>query len=106
MPHFFDQPNNSDEGSIARNDAEIYAITEYLYSSNGDKENNNNSSEFIGNAENGEKLFNVVGCSGCHVVEEENISISNFDTHYDMHLSNYGYEVDSTGQNYEKMDFN
>jgi len=104
MPHFFDQPNNSDEGSIARNDAEIYAITQYLYSSNGDKEKNNNSSKFIGDAENGEKLFNVVGCRGCHVVEEENISISNFDAHYDMHLSNYGYEADSTGQNYEKMD--
>ena len=31
MPHFFDQPNNSDEGSIARNDAEIYAITEFCF---------------------------------------------------------------------------
>ena len=51
-----DQDNNSDENSVQRNNTEIFAITEYLYP-NGDKTNFNNSSEFIGNAENGEKLF-------------------------------------------------
>ena len=36
--------DNSDEESIARNNAEIYAITQYLYP-DGDKVKNNNSSK-------------------------------------------------------------
>ena len=42
MPHFFDQSNNSDEESVKRSNATIYAITEYLYP-DGDKENFDNS---------------------------------------------------------------
>ena len=103
MPHFFDQPNNSDKESINRNNAEIYAITEYLYP-DGDKKNFNNSSEYIGDAENGEKLFKAVGCQGCHVIEEESTSLVDINIEYDMHLSQYGYEIDTSGVGYEKMD--
>ena len=103
MPHFFNQDNNSDEESIARNNAEIYAITEYLYP-NGDKSGNNNSSKYIGNSENGEKLFNVVGCRGCHVVNEESVALGDIDIDYEMHLSKYGHEKDTSGVGYEKID--
>jgi len=102
MPHFFNQDNNSDEESIARNNAEIYAITEYLYP-DGDKSRVDNSSKYIGDAVNGEKLFNAVGCRGCHVIDEETIALGDVNVEYDMYLSNYGHEVDTSGIGYEKM---
>ena len=103
MPHFFNQPNNNDEQSINRNNAEIYAITQYLYP-DGDKKAINNSNKYIGDAENGEKLFNAVGCRGCHTVQENTTLLSNVDVDYDMYLSKHGYEPDSSGIEYEKMD--
>ena len=103
MPHFFNQSNNNDEESINRNNAEIYAITQYLYP-NGDKKIFNNSSEYIGDAENGEQLFKAVGCQGCHVIDGESTSLTDIDVEYDMYLSKYGYEVDTSGVGYEKMD--
>jgi len=103
MPHFFNQPNNSDEESVDRNNAEIYAITQYFYP-DGDKKTNDNSNKYIGDAENGEKLFNSVGCRGCHVVEEETTLLSDIDVEYEMYLSKYGYEPDTSGTGYEKMD--
>jgi len=103
MPHFFNQDNNSDENSVQRNNTEIFAITEYLYP-NGDKTNFNNSSEFIGDAENGEKLFNSVGCKGCHVIDNNITELGEVSLDYDLYTSNYGYEVDTSGTGYEKMD--
>jgi len=103
MPHFFNQPNNSDEESVDRNNAEIYAMAQYFYP-DGDKKTNDNSNKYIGDTENGEKLFNSVGCRGCHVVEEETTTLSNIDVEYEMHLSKYGYEPDTSGTGYEKMD--
>tara|TARA_Y100001968_G_scaffold262197_1_gene250368 strand:+ start:35204 stop:38164 length:2961 start_codon:yes stop_codon:yes gene_type:complete len=103
MPHFFNQHNNNDQESIERNNAEIYAITEYLYP-DGDKKNFNNSSKYIGDAENGEILFKAVGCQGCHVIEGESASLTDIDVEYDMYLSKYGYEIDTSGVGIEKMD--
>ncbi|MAZ68668.1 MAG: hypothetical protein CMG49_04810 [Candidatus Marinimicrobia bacterium] len=103
MPHFFDQSNNSDEESVKRSNATIYAITEYLYP-DGDKENFDNSNEFIGDAENGQKLFNAVGCQGCHVIETESTELGDVDVPYEMYISNHGYEPDTSGVGYEKMD--
>ena len=40
MPHFFAQENNSSDEMLKRNDAEIYAITEYLYKDAKFKKNN------------------------------------------------------------------
>ena len=67
MPAFFNQSNNSDSSSIKRNETEIAAIVEYLFP-NGDKKPTNQK-KYIGNKENGEKLFGVVGCKGCHIIE-------------------------------------
>ena len=103
MPHFFNQENNSDEASIIRNEAEIYAITEYLYP-DGDKMNYDNSSKYIGDANSGEQLFNAVGCRGCHVIDEEITDLGNLSLNYDLYTSDYGYETDTSGVGYEKMD--
>ena len=103
MPHFFNQPNNSDEESVIRSDAEIYAITEYLYP-DGDKIEFDNSDYYIGDAVNGEVLFKAVGCQGCHVVQEENVALGDMDLPYEMYTSDYGYEPDTSGVGYEKMD--
>jgi len=68
MPAFFGQSNNSDSLSVQRNETEIATIVEYLFP-NGDKKTSNDK-KYLGNKENGEKLFNVVGCKGCHIIEE------------------------------------
>ena len=68
MPAFFGQSNNSDSLSVQRNETEIATIVEYLFP-NGDKKISNGK-KYLGNKENGEKLFNVVGCKGCHIIEE------------------------------------
>lgn len=68
MPSFFNQTNNSDPESINRNDTEIAAIVEYLFQ-DGDKKNSGIDRKYRGNSERGEKLFDVVGCKGCHIIE-------------------------------------
>jgi cbb3-type cytochrome oxidase cytochrome c subunit len=68
MPSFFNQSNNSDIDSKLRNDTEIYAMTEYLFQ-DGEKMSRENDQDFMGNAEKGQELFDVVGCRGCHVIE-------------------------------------
>jgi len=68
MPSFFNQSNNSDIDSKLRNDTEIYAMTEYLFQ-DGEKMSRKNDQDFMGNAEKGQELFDVVGCRGCHVIE-------------------------------------
>jgi len=68
MPSFFNQSNNSDIDSKLRNDTEIYAMTEYLFQ-DGEKMSRKNDRKFMGNAEKGQELFDVVGCRGCHIIE-------------------------------------
>jgi cbb3-type cytochrome oxidase cytochrome c subunit len=68
MPSFFNQSNNSDIDSKLRNDTEIYAMTEYLFQ-DGEKMSRKNDQDFMGNAEKGQELFDVVGCRGCHIIE-------------------------------------
>ena len=69
MPAFFGQTNNSDSSSVKRNETEIAAIVEYLFP-NGDKKKKNEN-EYLGDKLNGEKLFNVIGCKGCHNINEK-----------------------------------
>jgi len=91
MPHFFEQENNSSPEMIRRNNSEIYAMTEYFFP-NGSHVMNN-SSTFIGDYESGEKLFNAVGCMGCHQVKdekEENLTFDNLP--YELYMSKFGYE--------------
>jgi len=67
MPSFFGQDNNSAPDVVKRNDTEIATITEYLFK-DGNKFSKKRSRKYLGSAENGEVLFNAVGCRGCHVV--------------------------------------
>ena len=54
MPHFFNQDNNSSPDMKSRNNAEIYAITEYLYKNNKNQDFlPENSAQYLGDAQNG-----------------------------------------------------
>jgi len=68
MPSFFNQTNNSDSESMKRNETEIATIVEYLFQG-GKQKRIQNESKYRGNSENGKKLFNLVGCKGCHIIE-------------------------------------
>ena len=67
MPSFFGQDNNSAPDMVKRNDTEINAITEYLFKE-GEHFTKKNDRKYRGNKENGETLFNAVGCRGCHII--------------------------------------
>ena len=71
MPSFFNQTNNNDHHSIKRNDTEIYAMVEYLFKDKQEVDRNQNHSKYLGDADNGQELFNSVGCMGCHTVALE-----------------------------------
>ncbi len=68
MPSFFNQANNSDMESIKRNDTEIATIVEYLFRE-GEKKQTSDLRKYGGNPDKGKKLFDVVGCKGCHIIE-------------------------------------
>ena len=70
MPAIFEQPNQESEEVTAYNNVEIAGITEYLFAGK-DRMKGSNSSRFLGDPINGEKLFNAVGCMGCHVSETD-----------------------------------
>ncbi len=94
MPHFFEQDNNSSPEMINRNNAEIYAITEFLYKDNQYKASNDY--DYLGNSENGQTLINAIGCMGCHQIDQ-NIADYNPQTdEYEFYLSKYGYDLDET----------
>ena len=61
----FEQPNQEDPKITAYNDVEIAGITQYLFADKEIDQGQDNQS-FIGDAENGEKLFSSIGCMGCH----------------------------------------
>jgi len=90
MPHFFEQDNNSSPDMIARNEAEIYAITEFLYK-NKENYKANNSQQFLGEIENGKQLFSAVGCMGCHQINESSIVYQPEIEEYEFYLSEHGY---------------
>ena len=88
MPSFFGQENNSDSMSVRRNATEIATIVEYLFK-NGEKIDKRFDHEYMGNMDNGKKLFNVIGCKGCHVIEEDPTTLSSENNLYDL-LDNHG----------------
>jgi len=69
MPSVFEQSNQESPKIAAYNNVEIAGMTQYLFSGKN-KLQGRNSNRFIGDALNGEKLFNSVGCMGCHVSEK------------------------------------
>jgi cbb3-type cytochrome oxidase cytochrome c subunit len=68
MPHFFEQDNNSSPEMRKRNETEILTMVDYLFA-DGKEASTKNDHRFMGDAVNGETLFNAVGCRGCHIVE-------------------------------------
>ena len=111
MPHFFNQDNNSSDDMIKRNDTEIFAITNYLFKNQEDTivADYIDISESIENIDsldvvNGKDLFNILGCRGCHTIEENSVALGNIEIPYNMLQSDYGYEPDTTGKSPEIMD--
>ena len=90
MPHFFEQDNNSSPDMIQRNNAEIYAITEYLFQDNNYQKTNDRP--YIGDLENGQILFEAIGCMGCHKIDQTPSEYKPKTHEYDFYLSNHGYD--------------
>ena len=70
MPSVFGQDNQDSPEMQAWNDAEIVAMSSYLVSENGGKKSTSDH-RFMGDAENGQHLFEAIGCMGCHVIEPD-----------------------------------
>ena len=69
MPRFWNLHNNLDSEIGARNETEVASIVSYLF----DKAKPLEYSRVpAGSPESGEALVEVVGCLGCHIVEESN----------------------------------
>ncbi len=73
MPHFFMQENNRTESSnsfdsdpVRRTQAEVAAITKYLFETSKEWEPLKPSPGVTGDAERGRKLFREIGCLACH----------------------------------------
>jgi cytochrome c2 len=64
MPHFFFQENIKGDVNVRRQKTEISAIVSYLWAKS---EHPTYAPAPAGNAQNGQKLFESVGCAGCHV---------------------------------------
>ena len=69
MPRFWYNSNNSEPADAVRNEAEITAITAYLFA-NADKYEPAVKNPPRGDAKRGEELVKAIGCRGCHVVGE------------------------------------
>ena len=46
--------------------------------------------------ENGAKLFNAVGCMGCHKIDESSVDYTPQTDEYEFYLSNHGYSDEET----------
>lgn len=71
MPSFFNQENNSDHDSQLRNETEIYSIVNYLFKEKQEVDLEKSYSNYLGDIEEGKKIFESVGCMGCHTVNED-----------------------------------
>ena len=69
MPRFWNLHNNLDSELGARNQTEVASIVSYLFDKAKPLEY---GPVPAGSAESGEALVEVVGCLGCHIVEESN----------------------------------
>jgi cbb3-type cytochrome oxidase cytochrome c subunit len=90
MPQFWFNSNNSGPDAEARNNTEIAAITEFLFSRS--RPNPLVPARTNGNLERGEQLVSNVGCLGCHAVGpiEDDGSRT-------QHRRRFGYNLASQG---------
>ncbi len=68
MPSFFQQTNNSDPDSLARNKAELHSIVRYLYTHS--EGYTPNEAPAGGSVANGKKIFKEIGCLACHGIDD------------------------------------
>ncbi len=68
MPHFFFQENIVGELNEERQRVEIRALVEYIWDQSNEEEY---PAPPRGNTGRGEALFNTVGCTGCHLRDDE-----------------------------------
>ena len=68
MPSFFQQSNNSDPDSLAKNRAELNAVVDYLYDKSEDYTPGQAAPP--GSVSAGKKLFKEVGCLACHGIDD------------------------------------
>ncbi len=68
MPSFFQQSNNDDADTLAKNKAELNALVDCLYERSGDYQPN--QSPGYGRVDAGKKLFKEVGCLACHGIDD------------------------------------
>ncbi len=66
MPHFFNQENTQTPINKARQAAEIRSIVDYLWAKSDRPQYPQAPS---GDAASGKKLFETVGCAGCHILD-------------------------------------
>jgi len=66
MPHFFYQTNTTTPVNLKRQQTEIAAVVNYLWDKS---EKPLYPAAPAGNAANGQKLFETVGCAGCHIID-------------------------------------
>ena len=83
MPAIFQQDNQKSPETTAYNNAEIAGITEYLFKGK-EKDRGKHSNRYIGDAENGETLFNSIGCMGCHISESVPESAPAVNSYYNL----------------------
>jgi len=83
MPAIFQQDNQKSPETTAYNNAEIAGITEYLFKGK-EKDRGENSNRYVGDAENGETLFNSIGCMGCHISESVPESAPAVNSYYNL----------------------
>ena len=68
MPSFFQQTNNSDPDSLAKNKAELNSLVDFLYERSADY--TPNLAPGAGSIANGKKIFHEVGCMACHGIDD------------------------------------
>ncbi|MEZ4752358.1 MAG: c-type cytochrome [Bdellovibrionota bacterium] len=68
MPQFFHLSNMQTEKFSAYQEAEIFAITDYIYANSEDY--SPNVWLPLGNSERGKELFGQLGCLGCHQIDD------------------------------------
>ncbi len=68
MPHFFFEENIVGDDNLERQRIEIAAIVDYLWDKSGQRDY---PEPPAGNSSRGQELFESVGCTGCHILDEE-----------------------------------
>ena len=70
MPKIWYNGNTSDPESAVRNEVEIAGVVAYLFA-NSDEHTYAVQRPFRGNADNGQRIVESVGCLGCHITGDE-----------------------------------